>query len=173
MRVADLPQNADTPFSLRPDADTMRQIADELGLTTLRKLSFEGKLTATGKSDWRLDARLGATVVQPCVVTLEPVTTRIDANITRFFIKDYQEPEEPEAEMPDDDRSEPLTSWVDPAAVMIEALALEAPEYPRADGAELGQAVYAEPGVAPMTDEDARPFAGLAQLREKLEDPKE
>ncbi|MCX8227096.1 MAG: DUF177 domain-containing protein, partial [Sulfitobacter sp.] len=40
-------------------------------------------------------------------------------------------------------------------------------------GAELGQAVYAEPGVAPMTDEDARPFAGLAQLREKLEDPKE
>tara|TARA_R110002126_G_scaffold68704_1_gene173905 strand:+ start:69256 stop:69915 length:660 start_codon:yes stop_codon:yes gene_type:complete len=173
LRVADLPQNADTPFSLRPDADTMRQIADELGLTTLRKLSFEGKLTATGKSDWRLDARLGATVVQPCVVTLEPVTTRIDANITRFFIKDYQEPEEPEAEMPDDDRSEPLTSWVDPAAVMIEALALEVPEYPRADGAELGQAVYAEPGIAPMTDEDARPFAGLAQLREKLEDPKE
>ena len=173
LRVADLPQNADTPFSLRPDADTMRQIADELGLTTLRKLSFEGKLSATGKSDWRLDARLGATVVQPCVVTLEPVTTRIDANITRFFIKDYQEPEEPEAEMPDDDRSEPLTSWVDPAAVMIEALALEVPEYPRADGAELGQAVYAKPGVAPMTDEDARPFAGLAPLREKLEDPKE
>jgi uncharacterized metal-binding protein YceD (DUF177 family) len=173
LRVADLPQNADTPFSLRPDADTLRQIADELGLTTLRKLSFEGKLTALGKTDWKLDARLGATVVQPCVVTLEPVTTRIDTNLTRLFVKDYIEPDEPEAEMPEDDRSERLTAWIDPAAVMVEALALEVPEYPRADGAELGQAVYAEPGVAPMTDEDARPFAGLAQLREKLEDPKE
>ncbi|SFS57075.1 Uncharacterized ACR, COG1399 [Sulfitobacter marinus] len=173
LRVADLPQNADTPFSLRPDADTLRQIAEELGLSAVRKLSFEGKLAASGKTDWQLDARLGATVVQPCVVTLEPVTTRIDVNITRFFTKDYEQPDEPEAEMPEDDRSEPLKAWIDPAAVMIEALALEIPQYPRADGAELGQAVYAEPGVAPMTDEDARPFAGLAQLREKLEDPKE
>ncbi|WP_176249196.1 DUF177 domain-containing protein [Sulfitobacter sp. HGT1] len=173
LRVADLPQNADTPFSLRPDADRLRQIADELGLTTLRKLSFEGKLTALGKTDWRLEGRLGATVVQPCVVTLEPVMTRIDANITRLFVKDYIEPEEPEAEMPEDDASERLGTWIDPAVVMIEALALEVPEYPRAADAELGQAVYTEPGAAPMTDEDARPFAGLAQLREKLEDPKD
>ena len=99
--------------------------------------------------------------------------TRIDANITRLFVKDYIEPEEPEAEMPEDDASERLGTWIDPAVVMIEALALEVPEYPRAAGAELGQAVYTEPGAAPMTDEDARPFAGLAQLREKLEDPKD
>lgn len=173
LRVADLPQNADTPFSLRPDAATLRQIAEELGLTSLKKLAFEGKLTALGKNDWQLDARLGATVVQPCVVTLEPVTTRIDADINRLFIKDYSEPDEPEAEMPEDDRSEPLTPWIDPAAVMVEALALEVPEYPRSGDAALGQVVYTKPGQAPMTDEDARPFAGLADLRRNLEDGKE
>jgi uncharacterized metal-binding protein YceD (DUF177 family) len=173
LRVAELPQNTETPFSLRPDANTLRQIADELGLTSLKKLAFEGKLTALGKTDWQLDARLGATVVQPCVVTLEPVMTRIDTNITRLFIKDYSEPDEPEAEMPEDDRSEPLTPWIDPAVVMIEALALEVPEYPRAADAELGKAVYTKPGEAPMTDEDARPFAGLADLRKNLEDGKE
>lgn len=169
LRVADLPQNADTPVSLRPDADDLRKIAEELGLSALRKLSFQGKIFALGRTDWQLDARLGATVVQPCVVTLEPVTTRIDTDITRLFVKDYVEPEEPEAEMPEDDRTEPLGSWIDPVAVMIEALALEVPEYPRADGAELGQLVHTKPGDVPMTDEDARPFAGLADFKQKLE----
>lgn len=173
LRVAELPQNAQTPFSLRPDAEALREIALELGLTSVRKLSFQGTLTALGRTDWQLDARLGATVIQPCVVTLEPVTTRIDADITRLFIKDYVEPDEPEAEMPEDDRSEPLTPWIDPAVVMIEALALEVPEYPRADGAELGELIYTKPGDTPMTDADARPFAGLADLRQALKDDKD
>ncbi|MCF7725690.1 DUF177 domain-containing protein [Sulfitobacter sp. M220] len=170
MRVAELSQNAQTPFSLRPDADSLRKIAEELDLSALRKLSFEGRLKALGRSDWQLEARLGATVVQPCVVTLEPVQTRIDVDVTRLFVQDYEEPEETEVEMAEDDRTEPLGAWIDPAVVMIEALALEIPEYPRADGAELGQAVYTKPGEAPMTDEDARPFAGLANLKDQLKD---
>lgn len=170
LRVAELSQNAQTPFSLRPDADSLRKIAEELDLSALRKLSFEGRLKALGRSDWQLEARLGATVVQPCVVTLEPVQTRIDVNVTRLFVQDYEEPEETEVEMAEDDRTEPLGAWIDPAVVMIEALALEIPEYPRADGAELGQAVYTKPGEAPMTDEDARPFAGLANLKDQLKD---
>ncbi|HDY96804.1 MAG TPA: DUF177 domain-containing protein [Sulfitobacter litoralis] len=170
MRVAELSQNAQTPFSLRPDADSLRKIAEELDLSALRKLSFEGRIKALGRSDWQLEARLGATVVQPCVVTLEPVQTRIDVNVTRLFVQDYEEPEETEVEMAEDDRTEPLGAWIDPAVVMIEALALEIPEYPRADGAELGQAVYTKPGEAPMTDEDARPFAGLANLKDQLKD---
>ena len=170
LRVAELSQNAQTPFSLRPDADSLRKIAEELDLSALRKLSFEGRLKALGRSDWQLESRLGATVVQPCVVTLEPVQTRIDVDVTRLFVQDYEEPEETEVEMAEDDRTEPLGAWIDPAVVMIEALALEIPEYPRADGAELGQAVYTKPGEAPMTDEDARPFAGLANLKDQLKD---
>ncbi|MGB1722615.1 MAG: DUF177 domain-containing protein, partial [Paracoccaceae bacterium] len=41
---------------------------------------------------------------------------------------------------------------------------------PRAHGADLGEAVFTEPGKAAMRDEDTRPFAGLAALREQLED---
>ena len=47
---------------------------------------------------------------------------------------------------------------------MLESVALNLPQYPRKDGAELGQHVHAEPGTQPMTDEDTRPFAGLADL---------
>ena len=45
---------------------------------------------------------------------------------------------------------------------------LTLPEYPRAEGAQLGEAVYTKPGHAPMKDEDARPFAGLASLKDQL-----
>lgn len=169
LRVADLSQRADNSFSLRPDADALALIAQELDLSALRKLSFSGKIVPLGNSDWVLEATLGATVVQPCVVTLEPVTTRIDLSLRRQYVADYTVVDEPEIEMPEDDNVEPLGQWIDPAIVMIEALALSVPDYPRKDDAEMGQMVYTKPGQAPMTDEDARPFAGLADLKQKLE----
>lgn len=169
LRVAELSQSGTTTFALRPDAQALETLARTLDLQALRKLSFEGTLAPEGDSDWILRARLGATVVQPCIVTLEPVTTRIDTDVVRRFQRDYALPEEAEVEMPEDDTTEPLGAWIDPAAVMEEALALNVPEYPRKDEASLGQMVYTKPGEAPMTDEDARPFAGLEALRNKLE----
>ena len=168
LRVADLPQNAATPFELRPDNDTLEPIKRELGLLGLRKLSFVGQLSAQGKRDWLLKGKLGATVIQPCVVTLEPVTTRIDTPVTRVFLADWTDPDEPEFEIPEDDETEPLGAEIDPAQVMIEALSLALPQYPRKDGAELEQADYTEPGKRAMTDEDVKPFAGLADLRDAL-----
>lgn len=169
LRVADLSQNTAVPFSLRPDAPALAEIAATLDLSALRKLSFEGQLRAIGKTDWRLTGRLGATVVQACVVTLDPVTTRIDKTIERQFVADYADPEDPEAEMPEDETTEALGEWIDPAQVMTEALAIAVPDYPRKEGAELGQLVYTKPGEVAMTDEDARPFAGLADLKAQLE----
>ncbi len=168
LRVSALSAAAPTPFALRPDKSKLEEIVAQLDLSGLRKLSFEGHLQPQSKRDWLLTARLGATVVQPCVVTLDPVTTRIDQNVQRLFLSDYNEPDEAESEMPQDDTSEPLGQWIDPFAVMVEALALALPEYPRATDAALEERQFTEPGKAPMTDEDARPFAGLASLKEHL-----
>ena len=74
----------------------------------------------------------------------------------------------PEAEMPEDDTVERLTAWIDPGDVMIEALVLALPLYPRAEGAELSELVVSEPGVTPMRDENLRPFSALAALQKKL-----
>lgn len=167
-RTADLAQNSPTPFEIRPDAEQLKAIAAELGLSDLRKLSLTGEIAARGKRDWTLTARLGATVVQPCVVTLEPVTTRIDTAVKRTYLADMPEPEAEEMEMPEDDTQEPLGPAIDPGAVMIEALALALPLYPRKPGAETGEAVFAAPGVTPMRDDDAKPFAGLSGLRDAL-----
>ena len=170
LRLPDLQNRADTSFALEPDAETRAKIRDALGINALRKLRFTGKLVPVGQKDWQLVADLGATVVQDCVVTLEPVTTRIEEKVIRNYMADFvEEPQMGETEMFEDDTVEPLPTTIDLVQIMEESLSLYIPDFPRADGVELGQAVYTEPGVKPMTDEDARPFAGLAALKNALD----
>jgi uncharacterized metal-binding protein YceD (DUF177 family) len=170
IRLGDLPKNRPTAFRIEPETAELAAMAEALGLSALRKVRLEGELRPRGRTDWDLDARLGATVVQPCVVTLAPVTTRIDDTVERRFRADLPEPPPgAEVEMPEDDALDPLPETLDLGRVLTEALALSIPEYPRADGASLGETVFTEPGRRPMTDAETKPFAGLAGLRDKLD----
>ncbi len=168
LRIADVPRDG-RDVTLQPDATARAEIAAALGIVAVKKLRFTGRLAPLAQRDWELIADLGATVVQDCVVTLEPVTTRIDEQVRRTYLAEMPEPEGLEIEVPDDDSAEPLPQTLDLAAVMAEALALALPPFPRAPGAELRDAVYTEPGKAAMRDDDARPFAGLADLRKSIE----
>ena len=160
-------------FALKPDAEARRRIAEDLGLSALRKLSFRGRIAPDEGEGWRLEGMLGATIVQPCVITLEPVTTRIDEAVQRRYRRSLPEPEAgSETPIPEDDTLEKLAGdSIDPGAVMLEALALAIPPFPRREGAELGSRRFAAPGTAPMSDEEARPFAALGALRERLPHP--
>lgn len=168
LALARLGRASDTEFLVEPDANARKKIAEDLSLRGLRKLRLTGTLQAVGKYDWHLEARLGATAIQDCVVTLDPVTTRIDTDFTRSYVVDMPEPTVEDFEIPDDDTVEPLPQTLNLLDLMSEALALALPDYPRADGVALGTAIFAGPGVQPMSDEDAKPLAGLAALRDKL-----
>ena len=160
-----------TRVTLEPDAPTRAALAQDLGIDAIKKLRFAVELTPQGKSDWQLAAQLGATVVQPCVVTAAPVTTRLDEPVSRTYVADYTPPEpDPDGEflIPEDDSIEPLPATVDLGHVMAEALALALPLYPRAEGAKLEQTSFTAPGVDPLTDDAAKPFAGLGALRDQL-----
>ncbi|MEO0918166.1 MAG: DUF177 domain-containing protein, partial [Pseudomonadota bacterium] len=74
LRVGDLPQNRSTPFDLRPSDAELEALRDNLELLGLRKVRFEGKVSAKGEADWLMTGHLGATVIQPCAVTMAPVT---------------------------------------------------------------------------------------------------
>ena len=181
MRVADLSPHRAHRFHLRPDAVTRARLADALGLIALRKLDFRGTLMAEGARDWRLEAALGATIEQPCVITAEPVRSRIDTAVTRLFQPPAPVQEDPAdlpemMQMPEDDTIELLGAVIDPGAVMTEALALALPDYPRADGAGLGDSglAVAPPGSHPDAGGDAaggdgreNPFAALAALKKQ------
>jgi uncharacterized metal-binding protein YceD (DUF177 family) len=168
LRVAALAARKPTRFDLKPDAATLSALATALGITAVRELRFKGELRPHGRHDWDLDGTLTAVVEQPCIVTLAPVVTRIAERVERRYIADMDVPEADESEIPEDDRVEPLPDVIDAGFVATEAIALALPQYPRAEGVELGEAVHSEPGVKPLRDEDLRPFSGLASLAEKL-----
>lgn len=172
LQVAALARSLENKVDLVPDTAARAALASDLGLLGLRKVSLRGSLNPVGKRDWRLQARLGATIVQPCVVTLMPVTTRIEESVERIWRAKPRATGESgsEEEMPEDTSEEKLGDALDLGRVLSEALALALPAYPRADGANLEDAVFAAPGITPMRDEDTRPFAGLADLRDRLTD---
>lgn len=165
--TAQLLRRKHTAVNFAPDVVARAAIAAALDLSELPNFKLAGEIAPAGKHDLLLTARITARVFQPCSVTLVPVETRIDEQVTRRYLADYQAPDGTEVEMPDDDTADPLTDSIDVAAVAIEALALALPLYPRAPGADLGEAVFAAPGAAPLRDADLRPFAGLASLVER------
>ena len=152
-------------FDISPTAQEAKALARLLDAQAVRKMRFAGKLLHLDKGGWQLDGQLGATVVQTCVVTLDPVTTRIDLPVHRTWLPQAEPmPHDLVLTADDDDEIEPLGERIDLGLVAIEALALALPVYPRAPGAAVP-----DPGED-FIDEDPpeKPFAALSALRDKL-----
>lgn len=171
LRLADLTGRKPTRLRLTPDAPARAAIAAALKVTALDTLRLEGELRPVGRRDWDLTADLTARVTQACIITLAPVVTDIRERVLRRYVADLPPPTGDEIEMPEDDTVEPLPAAIDAGQVMIEALALALPQYPRAPGAELGAATFTPPGAEPLVEEKLKPFAGLSDLLKKGQAP--
>ena len=164
--------------TLTTSHDERSALAELLGIDELTKLSATVILEphSTGRG-WRVRSAVKAVVIQPCVVSLEPVKTSIDSEMFRDFVwavdaakKDKEEEVDPEGG--DLDRPDVLTDGnLDIGEVVVEHLALEIPLFPRKDGAtvDLGRVS----GIEIRTDDDVEvvpesPFAVLKELKEKL-----
>jgi hypothetical protein len=73
-----------------------------------------------------------------------------------------------EYEMPEDDTEEQLAESINLFEIFIEGLSLELEDYPKVNGIQSTKVEFAAPGVTPLTDESAKPFAILAEFKEKL-----
>lgn len=167
-RLRGLPEFA---FDLAPDATEAAALARLMGAQAVRKLRFAGRLAPAPDGAWRLEAVLGATVTQTCVVSLEPVVTRVDAPVHRLFaLGASKAPVEIVITDTEDDETEPLGPRIDLGLVATEALALALPAYPRRKDARLAVAVSAPPGAAPLPEPEVKPFAALAALRSKMDE---
>lgn len=168
--VRRLSRRHDYPFAIEADAAERAALARFLGVDRVERLAFEGTVSAAGEDGWTVRGRLAAVLGQTCVVTLEPVETRHDAELERLYLPAGQliEAHEVTVDIDEADEPDPYTNAIDPAALAVESLALRIEPYPRKEGAALEQATFAESGVQPLEDEDLRPFADLAELKRRL-----
>jgi uncharacterized metal-binding protein YceD (DUF177 family) len=125
-----------------------------------------------------VEGRLRGTIVQACILTLDPVTQELDDTFRIVFRQDLTEERDPESGeallSAQADAPEPLSgNMLDVGEIVAEQLSLAADPYPRRPGAKL-EDVLPKPRKGGKGGRDAgkaeqrrHPFAGLAALRDK------
>ncbi|OUS06875.1 hypothetical protein A9Q96_08925 [Rhodobacterales bacterium 52_120_T64] len=174
LKVSSLNNTADFEFDEVPTENETDEMATLFDVVSIRKMRFAGSISPHEDAGWLLEGKLGATVSQNCVVTLERVRTRLDLDVRRIFTP-MADPDENEITLDasHNDELEPLGKEIDLGLVAMEALVLAIPEYPRVEGAELPESVFSPPDTADIEGEAPKAFASLAALKEKLSNPDE
>ena len=93
---------------------------------------MSGRIIATAANQWHLKAKIGATIVQESVLSLKPVTTRIDDSVDRRIIKGRDNAvQKSELELNEDHFIE---HELDLGAIFFESIALSIPIFPKEKG---------------------------------------
>lgn len=168
--VATLSRALETKFDLQPDKAKLARIAAFLQIEQLKAFRFRGELLPRRKDDWLLKARLTADLQQACVVTLAPVDEWIDEDVLLELLPLTKSTDKDTLDvLPDaDDGPDYFQDQIDLGAIALERVALALEPYPRAADADFESDQFAAPGVQPLRDEDLKPFASLAALKENL-----
>jgi uncharacterized metal-binding protein YceD (DUF177 family) len=160
--VADIPETG-RRLDFAADERTRNALARLAGVVDLPRLEAGFDLTRHGRDGLRAVGRVAATVVQNCVVTLDPIESEIDEAIDLVFVPASEAPApKPNAAVyqaiDSDDPPETLQDGVvDLGAVATEFLLLGIDPYPKKQG------VAFDPPAA--KDRSGHPFAALAALK--------
>ena len=149
-------------IDLAADESERRAIAERLDLPSIDRLDAHASLARDGATV-RATGRVAASLEQRCVVTGEPVAAHVDEAFDIAFVPEPRAgdvPEEVELRPEDCDVVFHDGVAIDLGTAIADTLALSLDPYPRSAGAE---AALREAGV--MTEEQASPFAALAQLK--------
>jgi uncharacterized metal-binding protein YceD (DUF177 family) len=152
-------------FTLSFNDNELVQIKKGLNLISIRKTSMSGRIIATAANQWHLKAKIGATIVQESVLSLKPVTTRIDDSVDRRIIKGRDNAvQKSELELNEDHFIE---HELDLGAIFFESIALSIPIFPKEKGESFEDKIFTAKGIDPLTDDRISPFFILNKLKEK------
>lgn len=152
-------------LDLVADASEKDAIAGRLGLDRIERLEAHASLSRDGDRV-RARGRLRAALDQRCVVTGEPVPAHIDEPFDIIFAPEPQvESADAEIELGEEDCEMVFHDGasIDLGAAIADTLALGLDPYPRSASAE---AVLKDAGV--LSEDEAGPFAALAQLKKQM-----
>lgn len=141
-----------------------RALAARFGLVELGSLAGEVRVTpVAGTATYLVTGRLVAEVAQTCVVTLEPVPARVEAEFDRLFSRDLPAETDGEVEIDAEaETPEPLaTDRLDLGEILAEELSLALDPYPRAPDADRHLAEFG----GDRSGATGSPFSTLASLR--------
>jgi uncharacterized metal-binding protein YceD (DUF177 family) len=151
-------------LDLVADAAEKKAIVARLGLDGLDRLEAHVALARDGDRV-RATGRVAAALDQRCVVTGDPVPAHVDEPFDILFTPEPQAGADEEIELEAEDCDVVFHDGgsIDLGAAIADTLALSLDPYPRSAGAE---AALKDAGV--LSEEEAGPFAALAQLKKQM-----
>ncbi len=150
-------------FELKADEATRAAIAKSANLRALPRLEASFNVSRHGADGLQVAGRVGATVGQLCVVTLDPIENKVDEMVDLVFVPGTARAVDDPAgrvavvETADDAPEPLLDDTIDLGAIATEFLILGIDLYPRKP-----DAVFQAP---PIEDTAEHPFAALGALR--------
>lgn len=137
--------------TIEADAAERAALARRFDLVSIDRLVADIELEKVEGGTYRLTATIDAMVVQTCVVSLEPVATRIQDRQTHLFAQVGREDDPVEEDAP-----EPIVDGqIDLGEAAAQQLALALPAYPRAPATAIATVARALPkGVSLCTEEE-------------------
>ena len=166
--VARLPQNG-MPLTLKADEKELRALAKAHDLVSVQSFAAELLVRKWRKDGVKITGRVTADITQTCIITLEPLASRIDGEVDALFVPEGSKLARPllttdgeiVIDFDGDDLPETFSGdTIDAGAVAEEFFGLAIDPYPRAPGAALEEASN-EAGEA----QKPSPFASLVKLR--------
>lgn len=138
------------------DAAERWALAQRLELIDIVSLRAEVALRRMEDGLIEVTGQLKSSVMQRCVVSLEPIPAAVAIDFRRLFANEGEEAELVEID-PDAELIEPLDGEIlDLGEIVAEELSLALDPYPRAEAAEIANG---------DDEDDPNPFASLASLR--------
>lgn len=149
------------------DAEERRRLAGRFDLLALDRLVARLEVTRGASGiPIRVRGRLRASVVQSCVVSLEPVASEIDEPIEAEYGPASSEGPEEVVHLDQPDPPEPLEGdSLELGELVAQHLSVALDPYPRKEGAEPPE--WGNPGDAEGSAGRDNPFSVLASLRKK------
>ena len=130
-------------------------LADRFGFIEIRNLEISVEIVRVGPDAWDVKGRLQAQLLQPCIVTGDPVPETVDFALEERYVRATNEDDEVVVGLED---SEPLVDGcIELGELVAQSLALAANAWPRTVGA---------PDEFKAGDVDVvHPFASLGNLK--------
>lgn len=155
IEVETLPVKGPYRGTLVMTAAELTALAERFGFTAVASLDVRLEIARVGPDAWDVKGRLQAQIVQPCIVTGDPVPETVDFAIEERYVRAADEDDEIVVGLED---SEPLVDGcIEVGEMVAQSLALAANAWPRtADAPDEFKAGNVE---------EAHPFASLGSLK--------
>lgn len=155
-------------LTVKASGSERASLAAKTGVESIERFSAELNLRRWRKDGVKISGSFQARVVQPCVVTLDPLTNEVKGEVERLFLPEGSKLLRPvfddegelvleaeSGELPEAFTGDKIDIW----PILIEQLILEIDPFPRSSSAELPTEVAETSG-----DPKESPFAGLKDL---------